>query len=138
MKRVGEIKAIINEDHLVFSSGENLSRGDKLTVYSLVKNTKFSDLLGTDKLLFPTGEIRIICEQKVGLYLAERFRETEEHRRTITTPSPLVKAFSWYSGETKEIIEEIPGAWSADFDSEKSLGIDIPKVVTVGDIVGRM
>lgn len=138
MKRVGEIKAIIDEDHVVVLASEDLSKGDKLIVFSLVKDEKFLKLFEKDELLFPIGEIQVICEEEVGLYLAKRFREVKQHRRTVTAPSPLIKAFSWYSSETKEIVEEVPGPWSVDFDSEKNLGIDIPKAATIGDIVGRM
>ncbi len=138
MERVGEIKAIIDEDHVVILASENLSKGDRLTVFSLVKETKFLKLFETDELLFPIGEIQVICEQKASLYLAKRFREVKQQRRTITTPSPLLKAFSLYSGEAKEITEEIPGPWSVDFEPEKSLGINIPKAATVGDVVGRV
>lgn len=138
MVHVGEIKAIIDEDHVVILASEELSEGDKLTVFSSVKDPRFLDFSKTDELLFPIGEIQVLYKQEEkGLYIAERFRELERRRRTITSPSPLVSALSWAAGETKEVLENVPGDWSAAFDSEKNLGINIPKVVTVGDAVGR-
>lgn len=79
-----------------------------------------------------------MISQKENIYLAERFREVKEHRRKITTPNPSIKAFSLYSGETKEVVEEVPVPWSVEFDMGKSLGIEMPKAVTLGDIVGRI
>jgi len=138
MVHVGEIKAIIDEDHVVILASVELSEGDKLTVFSSVKDPRFLDFSKTDELLFPIGEIQVLYKQEEkGLYIAKRFRELERRHRTITRPSPLVSALSWAAGETKEVLETIPGDWSAAFDSEKNLGINIPKVVTVGDAVGR-
>lgn len=138
MTSIGEVKAIIDENHLLLSASEELAKGDRLAVFSVVKHPKLWEVLKKDHLVFPIGEIKIVSEQAENIYLAERFREVKERRRQITTPSALQSAFSWYVGETKEVVEEVPGLWSVEFDMEKSLGIEVPKAITVGDIVGRI
>ena len=141
MKELGKVKSILNNNMVLISSSEGLEIDEQITVFTLVKDDRLPDIGGAKQVLIPKGELLIVCKQSKDIYLAERYREYSERRRKVTEPSPMAKALSAVSfqlgGQTREVIEKVPGPWSAELDKEESLEISFSKVVTIGDFVGR-
>lgn len=141
MQEIGKIIAILNENLVVISCEVELIDKDVITVYAIICDERFKDVIGIDHIVFPKGKIRVVCKQSSGLFIAERFRESREIRRTITEPSALQQAltssFMGWVGRQKDVIETVHGDWSANFDQSSSLKIEIGKIINIGDIVGR-
>ena len=141
IQEVGHITAIISEVFMLVSAWEPVQVGDVLTVFGTVDDARLSAFGTTGKLTYPKGKIRIVCEQAEHVFLAETFRPISQSTRTVTTPSPFAKAAAGLAGvlapETREVSEEVPGPWSAELSADQSLRIELPRVVTVGDVIGR-
>lgn len=141
MNTFGKVEAILNEQLVIISSSLTLTPNEIVTVFSSIDDPKLQELGCSGPLLYPQGELRIVCEQAENRYLAELFRETQTRTRKIVTPSPLARSISGVLAqlqpETKEITEEIQGEWSAKLNTSQSLNIQIPNVVSVGDLIGR-
>ncbi|HAL45734.1 MAG: hypothetical protein A2Y12_10770 [Planctomycetes bacterium GWF2_42_9] len=142
MEKYGEIKAILNDSSLLFSSKVPLSANDVLSVFCEIKNEKLRDVLKDGILLFPKGKIKVICNQEGEIYLGIRYKNIEREKKIIKKPGVLsgysTILQSIYGGESTEVIENIEGPWSAKFDNTTSLGISIPDAITIGDIIGRL
>jgi len=141
METVGKITAVLDDAFLLVESSEGLLQGQELTVFGTVEDPRLLPVCPTGRIDYPKGEIRVVYPQGGDIYLAKRFREHTERTRTITTPSSSLGAFfklqEALTGGTKEVVERIPGPWSAELDLEKRLGICLPMAITVGDAVGR-
>jgi len=142
MKKLGEVKAILNEQLLIITSTQLLNPGETVTVFSEIADSRVAEATGIHSIAYPKGELRVVCPQEKHTYLVERFRELTEKKRTITVPSPFQKAVMGLAAqlqpETKEIVEQVPGPWSADLDKDDAIGLSIARTVKVGDPVGRM
>ena len=141
MKTLGRIEAIVNDRLVIVSSSEELNPNDVISVFSTIEDPRLKELGYPDPILYPRGELRILCQQQSGKYLAEPFRETRTKTRTIVGPPPIARslanALAQLQPETKEVTEEIEGKWSAKLNTSQSLKINVPDVVSVGDFVGR-
>jgi hypothetical protein len=142
METFGRVEAILNDQLLLITSEYSLNKGEIVTVFQEVTLKEPERAAGIDKIFYPKGDIRIICFQKDKVYLADRFREIKEKTRRITSPSPLSKALGGLTaqlqGETKEIIEEIPGRWSINLNESYSLSVQVSNIAEVGDLIGRI
>ena len=142
MEIFGRIETILNDQLLLITSECSLNKGEVVTVFQEVTLTEPERAAGIDKFFYPKGDIRIICFQKGKVYLADRFRAIKEKTRRVTSPSPLFKAFGGLAaqlqGETKEIIEEIPGRWSINLNESSSLSVKVSTIAEVGDLIGRI
>jgi len=142
METFGRVEAILNEQLLLITSETFLRKDELVTVFQNVPIKEPTKAAGVGEFFYPKGEIRIICPQKDKFYLAERFREIREKTRRITSPSPLAKALGGIAtqlqGETKEIIEKIPGEWSVNLNENSSLSIEVSNIAEVGDLIGRI
>lgn len=141
MSTFGKIEAILNDRLVMISSSEPLKPDEVITVFSLIEDPRLKEMGYSDTVLYPHGELKVICSQTGNKYLAELFRETQTRTRKIVTPAPFLRDFGSILGqlqpETKEITEEIHGDWSAKLNIKESLNIQVPDVVSVGDLVGR-
>ena len=92
-------------------------------------------------VIYPKGELKVICAQENGVYLVERFREVHKVRKRITEQNPAMKGLlgwaSQFEPETKEIVEDVLGDWSAELNEKQSLKVEFSTTVSVGDSVGR-
>lgn len=142
MRVIGRVKAILSETMLLVSSQEEPRPNQILNVFASVREDRLQEISGLEKVLIPKGEIKIVCEQGEGLFLAETFREVGERRKTIRSPGPLEKSWMGFAaalqGETKEVIETVEGPPSAELDSAESLKLEFSKTVNVGDLVGAI
>ncbi|MDI6449496.1 hypothetical protein [Anaerobaca lacustris] len=142
MKELGKVIAILNEQLLLITCEEQLEQKQIVTVFGVVSDRKLSETTCLERVLYPKGELRVICIQEDKTYLAECFREVTKRKRRITTPSPFQRAMFGLVGqlepETKEVEDEVSGPWSAALDPEQVLGLTLDKTVHVGDTVGRM
>lgn len=141
MKRIGEVKAILNDRLLLLLSDEQLFPDDLVTVFSCVQAHEMQSA-GIDQAIhYPKGDLKIVYPQGNKLYLAERYRQIEHKTRRVTLPSPFAKGILGLAAqlqpETKEIVEEVPGPWSAELDKAQMLNVKIPTIVSVGDPIGR-
>jgi hypothetical protein len=137
MQKIGEIKAVLNNDMLLISSSTPLEPGEVLDVFTALTDDRLKDLAGITELFFPKGQIRVVSSQREGLFIAERFREEKERRRAVTVPGPLQALAVYLGPRTEEVIETVTGPWSAELDRQKSLNLVPSTVATVGDLVGR-
>jgi hypothetical protein len=142
MEIVGSIKAILNNQLVLIQSDHFLKHGEIVQVFQEIKNNEINEKFNLDRLFYPKGNIRIICEQTNNFYLAERFREIQERIKTITEPSPLEKSLSGiasvFQGEKKEIVEKIPGEWSAIFNQNTMIKVEISNSIDINDLVGKL
>lgn len=142
MKTFGRVEAILNKQLLLITSEASLRKDELVTVFQNVPIKDPTKAAGVGELFYPKGEIRIICPQKDKFYLAKRFREIREKTRRITSPSPIAKALGSFAlqlqGQTKEIIEKIPGEWSINLNESSSLSIEVSNTAEVGDLIGRI
>jgi len=142
MKRLGQVKALINDQLVLIDSSEPLKENEIITVFSVIKDDRLADAAGIDTLAFPKGELRVVCPQENNIYLVERFRELKKETTRVTSPNRfqqgLLGFISEIQGETQEVIREVAGPWSAQIDAAKSLGIKIDISIQVGDLVGRL
>lgn len=142
MDKIGLVEIILNGQLLIISSSEDLEPSNILTVFHKIEDPILKENGLEDPVFYPKGKIKVINKYSVGKYLAEPFRDIKERTKTITIPSPWMKnltsAMTGFASETKEITEEVPGKWSADLNKDQSLNIQISKIVSVGDIVGRI
>lgn len=142
MTTLGKIEAILNDQLVVFSSSERLITNEIVSVYAIIEvHPKLKEKGLTKPILYPKGQLRVICPQEENKYLGERFREVKKRTRKEIVPSPiaqnLASLFEQLRTETKEITEEIPGEWSAELNKSQSLNITTSNVVSVGDLIGR-
>jgi len=142
MRKFGKVAAILNDQLLLVTSEEKLEAEEIVTVFAEISVPQLSESAGLTSVAYPKGELRVISLQEGNTYLVQRFREITERKRKITIPSTFQKQLFGLAGqfqpETKEIVEEVPGPWSADLDQEQSLVIKFDKIVRVGDPIGRM
>ncbi|HUT59688.1 MAG TPA: hypothetical protein VNA25_17720 [Phycisphaerae bacterium] len=142
MRKLGSVVAILNDQLLLITSEEKLEPEQILTVFAESSDPKLADSTGLASIAYPKGELRVICAEEGNVYLAERFREVTQRKRKITVPSPFQIGLRGLAAqlqpETKEIVEDVPGPWSADLDQEQALGLTFEKTVHVGDPIGRM
>lgn len=143
MNTFGKIEAILNDRLVIITSSESLGPNEIIDVFSSVDDPKLKELGYSEPILYPQGELKIVCKQaaNANTYLAERFRETQTKTKKIITPSPFARSMSGLIAqlqpETKEITEEVQGDWSTKLNTSQSLNIQIPTIVSVGDLVGR-
>jgi len=142
MKKFGEVKAILNERLLLVTSEAELSPDDQVTVFDCVQNDELKAAGVDQPVLFPKGQLKVICPQGNMVYLVERFREVHRTTKRITLPSPLARGLLGLAAhlqpETKEIVEEIPGEWSAELNEKQMLNVKFSTSVSVGDPIGRL
>lgn len=142
MKQIGQVKAILNERLLLVVSQEELSPDDQVTVFASIESEELKNVGFEQPLLYPKGQLRVICPQGNNIYLVERFREINRKIKRITNPNLLTS--NWMSlalqlkPETKEIEEEVPGRWSAELDEKQMLNLKFSTTVTVGDLIGSL
>ncbi len=141
MEMIGEVKAILNDRLVLVTSEEELSLGARVTVFTSVQTEKLKAAGVDQAVLYPKGELKIICPQGNKVYLAERFREIRRRTRRTTVPSPLTRSFlglaAQLQGETKEIVDETPGKWSAELNEKQMLNVQFSTFVSQGDPIGR-
>ncbi|MBI5748515.1 MAG: hypothetical protein HZA00_05265 [Nitrospinae bacterium] len=141
MNTFGKIEAILNNRLVIISSSESLAPDEVVSVFSVVDNPKLKEIGYANPILYPQGELKIVCQQAENKYLAEPFRKTQKITKKIVTPSAFARSISGVLAtlqpETKEITEEVQGQWSSELNTSQSLNIQIPKVVSVGDLIGR-
>jgi len=137
----GKIEAILNEQLVIISSSEPLNPGDVITVFSLVVDPRLKEMGYSDPILYPHGELKVTCRQTGDRYLAELFRETRTTTKKIVKPAAYFRDFasvlSQLQPDIKEVTEEVHGDWSAKLNTKESLNIQVPDVVSVGDLIGR-
>ena len=142
MRKFGKVVAILNDQLLLITSEEQLKREQIITVFAESSDPKIAESTDLVSIEYPKGELRIISAQEDNVYLAERFREVTERKRKITVPSPFQKGLlglaAQLQSETREIVEEVPGPWSADLNEEQALGLTFEKTVHIGDPIGRI
>ncbi|MFC1613884.1 hypothetical protein ACFL5K_01135 [Gemmatimonadota bacterium] len=140
METFGNIEAILNENVVIISSSVSLAPDDIVSVFYVLKSPKLKEQGFPDPILYPGGELRIVCNYKEDKYLAECFRETKLKKKKIVGPSPLGmgRIIAQLQPETKEITEEIKGKWSSTLKKSQSLNIQIPTEVSIGDLIGRL
>ncbi len=142
MKIYGKIEVILNDQLLLLSSKEPLVRDQIVDVFAQFEDPKLREKGHQEPIIYPKGELRILNKQEGDIYLAERFREIHHRTKKIKIPAPwagnLGKFLKQLEGETKEIEEEVPGEWSAEFNTEQSLNLSLSKAISVGDLIGRL
>lgn len=142
MKRIGEVKAILNDLLLLVVSEEELKPDDRVTVFTCIDAAELKAAGVEHPLLYPKGQLKIVCPQGSKLYLAKRYREVERRTKRITMPNPFAKGLIGIAAqlqpETKEIMEEVPGPWSAELDEKQMLNLKFSTSVSVGDPIGRL
>lgn len=141
MNTFGKIEAILNDRLVIITSSVSLGPNEIINVFSSVEDPKLKELGYSEPILYPQGELKIVCRQAANKYLAERFRETQTKTKKIITPSPFARSMTGIIAqlqpETKEITEEVQGEWSTTLNTSQSLDIQVPTTVSVGDLVGR-
>lgn len=141
MKIIGKVEFIINDQYLLISSEEDLSRDQIVIVYTILENEEINKKYNLNSLPIPKGEIAIVMEESEGLYLAEIFQMPEEKKKIISHPSSFDKLVagglrSLLEIKKEEIIEMTPGKRSGILDKKVSLNFEYNKEITIGDIVG--
>lgn len=143
MRKIGEVKAILNDRFLLVTSEEELSPDEHVTVFTCVQTDEIRAAGVDQPILYPKGELKVICPQENRMYLVERFREVHRTTKRITTPSFFARGLTGLAAqlqlpETKEIIEEVPGEWSAELNEKQMLNVKFSTSVSVGDPIGRL
>lgn len=141
MKIIGKIEAILNEDFVIFRSDVKVNLGDILKIYATIDDPKLKQIGIEKSTFYSKGEIRVAESQEDNLFLGERFRRAKKRivKESSNPLSQILDPYSYYdySPGKKEISEEVPGEWSAEFDKSQSFNIPISNVISVGDFVGR-
>ncbi|OGW31273.1 MAG: hypothetical protein A2X54_02340 [Nitrospirae bacterium GWF2_44_13] len=142
METIGKVEAILNDRLIIFSSSESLRLDEIVNVFSVIDDSKLKEMGFPEPILCPKGQLRVVCSQSGNKYLGERFREVKKRTRKEVTPSGVTRnlagLLAQLQPEIKEITEEIPGEWSAELNESQNLNISISKVVSVGDLIGRL
>ncbi|MCX6645803.1 MAG: hypothetical protein NTY09_05530 [bacterium] len=142
MVTFGKVQAILDDKYLLISSEQPLNKGELVTVFSQVTDPRLLEKAGIQNIVIPKGELRVVCPQELQVYLVERFREIKREVTRVTVPSRYQHALLGFAaqiaGETKEVVQEIPGPWSAEIDQDNLLGINIEMLVQEGDPIGRI
>ncbi len=131
-KTIGKITSIINDQQVLISSETQLYDGQVVYVVEEVSSDLLKKQSGLQTILIPKGQLKIGLQQDEHIYLASTFRETKNKKKVIVR-DPFIGAFSTVFGKTEEIITTEYGKWSANVDTSKSLKVDIPKLIAVGD-----
>jgi hypothetical protein len=142
MKIIGKIEAILNEDFVIFRSNEKANLNEILKIYATIDDPKLKEIGIEKPIFYSKGEIRVAEFQENNLYLGERFRKAKKRIVKESNSNPLSQFLDPYSTYDytpgkKEISEDVPGEWSAEFDKTQSFTIPISNVISVGDLVGR-
>jgi hypothetical protein len=142
MKTFGKVEAIINSQLVLISSSHTLAPKETVQIFSILDDSKLRELGFSEPILYPKGELRVICQQPNNMYLAERFREIQKRVRKVVSPSPITQQLSGilasFQPETKEIVEEIAGPWSGELNESQSLNLPLSSTISIGDLVGRL
>lgn len=142
MEQIGKVEAILNDQLVLVESNESLHPDEIISVFSVIDDPKIKELGIQEPIYYPKGELRVLCRQAKNKYLAERFREIKTRTRKEIVPSSFARSLTGLVAslqpETKEVIEEIPGEWSVEINKEQNLNIAISKVLSIGDLIGRV
>jgi hypothetical protein len=142
MKKIGEVKAILNDRLLIVRSEEELTPDDQIIVFACVSGDKLKAIGIEEPIFYPKGELKVVCAQSNNMYLVERFREVQRKTKRVTVPSPFSRSFAGLAAqlqpETKEIVEETLGPWSVELNEKQIIGIKFATSVSVGDPIGRI
>ena len=137
MKPTGRIVALINDRLVLFSDQSTRFPHNVVRVYSPLPEEKLKGLELKSPILYPKGELRVIAAQENNLYLAERYREITHVSKKVSSPPGALGLMGLLSQpETREVVEHVPGGWSAEFNKDQQLGIQVTDVISVGDLVG--
>lgn len=142
MEQIGKVEAILNDQLVLIESNESLHPDEIVSVFSIIEDPKLKELGIQEPIYYPKGELKVLCGQSNNKYLAERFREINTRTRKEIVPGSFTRSLTGLIAsmqpETKEITEEIPGEWSVEINKDQSLNIAISKVLSVGDLIGRL
>lgn len=142
MEQIGKVEAILNDQLVLVESNESLHPDEIISVFSVIDDPKLKELGIKDPIYYPKGELKVLCGQGENKYLAERFREIKTRTRKEIVPSSFARSLTGLVAslqpETKEITEEIPGDWSVEINKEQNLNIAISRVLSIGDLIGRV
>ena len=142
MEQIGKVEAILNDQLVLIESNESLHPDEIVSVFSIIEDPKLKELGLREPIYYPKGELKVLCGQSNNKYLAERFREIKTRTRKEIVPGSFARSLGGLVAsiqpETKEITEEIPGEWSVEINKDQNLNIAIPKVLSVGDLIGRL
>jgi len=138
MKKIGEVKLILDSHLAIVMSKEELLENERIIVFARITHEKLHALGLDDGIVYPKGQLRVICAQGKDIFLVERFREMQEKIRR--EPNPFAKHFllKYSLNDTREVVQEIPGPWSAELDDQQMLDLEIPRAVVAGDAIGKL
>jgi hypothetical protein len=143
MRVFGKVEVILNENAVLISSSEDLAPNEVVNVFSLIESPELKEKGFEKPLIYPKGELVILAQQENKMYLAETFRDTVMKTKTVSVPpkyqwSVFSDYLSQFYPQKKEITLEVPGPNSAELNKEQSLNVSISKVVSVGDLIGKL
>ena len=128
MQSVGTILAILNDNLLVVKADETLADGSTLTVFARIPTPPLVEH-GITAMDFPKGKLQVLSSQATSLYLARRFRITDDKTTALDRARTAGSLMSSLFFEEAE--------WSAVLDKEASLKIGMDTTVRIGDHVGK-
>ena len=134
MKIIGEIKAILNENHLVIQVSDDVSAGDELSIVGIIKNEKIKNEIGLDELYLPKGKVKVMLKQKDDLYLASI---AIKEREIVKSKSRFLNPLANILGET-EIIETVPVEKIGTVESSQSLKVELFEKIKLEDKIVRL
>jgi hypothetical protein len=128
MEILGKIVEILGEKHVLLQLSKKVAVNTVLTVYSDLQIPELQKKYELESIHLPKGEIRIISQQGIGLYLAESFRETF-NRPMLPNAAGLLSGFL-----AQQTVQGPPSARFSEATVHVNLEID--KTIYVGDVVG--
>lgn len=142
MSTVGTVISILNEHYLLIRAEPMiiLSADEELIVFEEVLNDKVKAETGIEKLKIPKGHVIVQANQGNDIYLASVITTKTERRTVYKNSSPILNptlALRGLFGTPEEVVMEIPSPEKAILNKDQSIGLQVKRIVNVGDKVTR-
>jgi hypothetical protein len=126
MESKGTVLAILNDRQLLLRADEPLDVEKKYIVFGRITIPEL-EKRGVPHLDLPKGEIHVVADQGNNLYVAERFKVSEQ------------RVPYQFPGVEKGLISALVRtevAWSAEYDERESLNFSFDRHIKSGDHIG--
>lgn len=142
IKKIGTVKAILNDQYLLIESTETLSADMTVIVFKSIDAPTLKDTVGLEQIDFPKGRLDVVSRQDGNLYLVSTAK-TVLKRKVVYKDNPLAKSLLGISyslseaiGRSEEVVSEEPVREPAFVNKKQSLDLEFSKIISVGDSVG--
>jgi hypothetical protein len=133
MDPVGRVLEILSDRLVLVAASDHLSTDEIVTVFSRAPATgELQSKYQLTNLDIPKGELRVLIEQKPGLFLLEAFQETRERTERVHPTDVFLSGVMGFEVRNTSVL----GPPSATL-SDPTLPVPFAKSVMVGDYIAR-